>query len=508
MKNMDLMLVSAGKKLEKVLFYDGEQTREANIKDLPATLNVALSFSDKELISYNFDLDKDLEGEQLQEAVEIKMFQEAGLNPMVDYKIVFSKTASNIDVTKNHIQAYAASINSLEKYSKDFVERFGFIDLILPTTALPGILYEENMIEKKNDIFLFFTKNSLYISVYMEGNLVYGKFSDDGLDKLYNAFLRNTGEKLKYDNFISSLVRLGLDEANYDQDQVKFIGDFTSLFTMVVRRMENVIQYASRMFMIETFSGIYVGTQYGIIPGLNKFFESSLGIETKSYLFYTDFFTRQDKYIDQRENLLLLHLHKLLKNKKQAVANPFNVSINKSPESFLKRQSGVFLSIIGLIILAFLAVPGYFAAQNIYYSTRITFKLDELKLNKDKYDKFTAEEKELKEQAADLDAKMKRALEQYKKSENLLRSLNDKKNHKIRIALFMNNIFTIMPTYNIKVVYIEYKDKVVAFSLLSSKQENIANFVKELAKKGYQVHMDKINIDQNSYVSIVKVDVR
>lgn len=65
-----------------------------------------------------------------------------------------------------------------------------------------------------------------------------------------------------------------------------------------------------------------------------------------------------------------------------------------------------------------------------------------------------------------------------------------------------------MSDFSLKVVYVDYKDEMVSFSLLSLKQDDISAFVKALAKKGYQVYMDKVDLNNFNYLSIVRVSVK
>lgn len=435
MMKKQTMISSASKTAEKVLFFDGTKAKEIGLKEAPNVNKVGLCFSDKELITYNFDLERGLDQERTNEAIEVKMFQEAGLNPMVDYKIVYSKTSSKIDATKNHVQAFAAPLLALEKISKEFVKKYGFIDLVLPTTALPKVLYQEKIIDKKNDIFLYLTKESLYLSIFTGGDLVYSKCLDDGLSKLHDTFLRSTGEKIKYNDFISNLTKLGLEEKNYTENKTKFYMDFKNLFSLIVQRMQNISQYASRMFMIEDFSRIYIGSENGLVPGLPKFMEQSLGIETQDYLFYADFLPEKSGYIDQREILLLANLQSNLKQKGKK-EEYLDLSINERPDSFFKRNSGKFLSVLVGIFLAFSCVPGYYYCHKFYNSMIINKKLSELKLNQEKYEKFKVEEERLKKEASDLSESFQKVSDKRKQNIDLLRSLDSKKVNKVRIVFF------------------------------------------------------------------------
>lgn len=506
MKTSELMISSTNRRNDRVAFFDGTKTRVVALEEVPKLAKVSLDFSDKDLISYNFDLSKDLTDSEIVEAVEIKMFQEAGLNPMLDYKIVYSQTESRVDNGKVSIQAFAGAINSLEKQSRAFVDRVGFIDLILPTTSIPKVLYSSKILEPRNDIFLYFVKDCLFLSIFIDGNLVYGKIVDVGIAKLHDTFSRNTGEKLSYEDFVSLLVKSGVDAENYSLEDKRFAIDFTNLLNGTVGKINNVLQYSSRMFMLDTYSRVFVGTENGVIPGAKELFETAFAVETRDYLFYTKFFSKTDPYLDQRENLLLLELEKIVN--KEPDLNTLNISINKRASSFLKRKSGPFISTIVLIVAIGLLVPLFFIGEGIYYSIATSSKLNELKLNKNEFDKFKNKERALKLERNQLEERLERSKGIYKQRKDLLDNLHDKRINKTRVIVFINDVFRIMSGFRVKILDLEYKDRIGSFSLESGKQDDITALIKKLVEEGYNVHMESVEFRKGLYESVIKVNIK
>ncbi|MCV6607620.1 MAG: hypothetical protein OIF32_05365, partial [Campylobacterales bacterium] len=162
---------------------------------------------DKDFISFNFDLTKDIAtSEGMDDSVEIKMYQDAGLNPLLEYNIVYNYTESKIDPTMVNVQAFAISLNGLKTNLEPYIKRFGYIDVAVPSETLPYALYNSNTLDLQNDIFVYFEKETLLISIFSNGEFIYSKEADFGLKKIVDNFTAMTGEQIKYDDFIDILI--------------------------------------------------------------------------------------------------------------------------------------------------------------------------------------------------------------------------------------------------------------------------------------------------------------
>lgn len=501
-----VMLASASKTSDKVLLFDGQGVTKVAIDEAPRTAKVAVDFSDKELISYNFDVSKDLSSEEMQETIEIKMFQEAGLNPMLSYKIVHNLSESRVDTSKYNVQAYAIATNAIERESTKYTDKLGFIDLILPTTALPGALYRTSLLESRNDVFVYFVKSAAFLSIYVDAKLVYGKVIDVGFGKLYDVFLKSTGEKMGFDDFVSMMIKKGVKKDNYDFEDKRFAIDFTNIINNAILKINNVLDYATRMFMIESYSRVFVGSKYGLIPGITELFNEATQVEAKDYIFYTKFFTNRDDYIDQRENLLLLELD-LIEQKSDDVSS-FNVSLNRRASSFMKRKSGLFIFFMANIVFLAFIVPFAIYANAWYYNILFNKKVQELKLSQTEFERFKHKERELRMEKGRLEGKLERATATYKKNRDLLDNLRNKRVNKVRVILFINNVFSIMSKFNVKIVNLIYKNKAATLFLEGKSQEDITALTKALVANGYTVHLESIELSRRIYKGTIKVEVK
>ncbi|GHV09537.1 hypothetical protein AGMMS50229_19890 [Campylobacterota bacterium] len=114
---------------------------------------------DRELVFLQFQLQKDLTTEQLTEAVEVRMFQDAGLNPMLEYKTAFSKRASTQDMRMLTIGAISASMGAIESATSQLTQDISYIDSLLPLSTLPYALYNASILEPKRDVFVYFQRD-------------------------------------------------------------------------------------------------------------------------------------------------------------------------------------------------------------------------------------------------------------------------------------------------------------------------------------------------------------
>lgn len=506
MAKSDYMVCSVTKREEKTYFFNGNNLVEADLDKLPRNSKVALTSGDRDFISYNFDVEKDLSGDSLDESVEIKMYQESGLNPMLEYKIVYHCSESKVDATKLNVQAFAITNNTIEKNTQYLLDKFGYIDLILPTTTLPTALYNNNTLEKKDDIFLYFVKDSLYLSIFHDGELVYGKTIDTGLSRLTEDFIRTTGEQISYDDLILNLVAKGIDEDNYSLEDKRFAIDFKDLLTNIVSNLNSVLQYVMRLFSINSFARVFVGTKHGTIPGGAKLFEELLGVEGHDYIFYSKYFLKDDDYVDQRDILLLIELEN--RENKEIKNNPYNVTIYERPSSFIKRKGGKFLVVTSVASFLLFLLPVIPYLQATLLDLDAMAKLSELKLNQKEFNEFKAKEKRLTGERVALNTKLQKSKESFKLKQKLLNEVYNKKINKKRVVLFINKIFDEINQAKLKVTNITLKENVFTISLEGKRQKQITALVKTLIEKKNIVRMESISFEGGNYKSTIKVNLK
>lgn len=504
-KNMVAGLAGAD---SKYVYYVGDDklTKE-ECSATKRNSNAVIVLPHKDFISFNFELSKDLVGEDMDDSVEIKMYQDAGLNPLLEYKIVYSYVNSAVDPTVVNVQAFAVSHNTLKAQTDPYIKQYGYVDVAIPSETLPFALYSAEILEPKNDIFFYFEKDTLEVSMFSDGNFLYAKQIDFGLKKIVENFVSSTGEQIKYDDLISILVSKGFDKERYSDEEMRYYIDFNDLFANMSTSVASVIQYASRMFGIDSFERAFIGTKKGTIPNVSELCNNLLGIDGFDYIFYTDFFLQSDGYVDQRYVLALLELENSLAKR---VENPLNVTFFKRPSSFFNRPGGRFLSVFTAGTLLLMAYP-LFLYFNIQVNDYMTGKkLKELKFSKQEFIEFQNEEGAFLKRQKQLKTLLTNEKEKFAVKESLIREVYEKKSSKKAKIDFINALFLEVNTYKVKIDSFDLKKETVMVSLEAKNQNQITRLIKNLVSKKYKVEMKTLTYSNElkRYTATLKVFVK
>jgi hypothetical protein len=203
-----------------------------------------------------------------------------------------------------------------------------------------------------------------------------------------------------------------------------------------------------------------------------------LDIDSFDYLFYTNFYTKKDEYIDQKQILLLLELQNILNNKAK---NPFNISHKKKPQSFFEKASGKFISIFILSFIIFSIYPLYLFLDS---------PKEDLTTLKNRYYSYQQDEQEFKI-----------LMNSYNKNKIILKNIG---NSYSKVA-FINAIFVEINKKNITINSLSFHNKLLKINLISKKQGEITSLVKELVDYGFIVKMENINFVNEKYFTLLKV---
>ena len=235
---------------EKFLYY-GVSGNSIQISNLDDSKNLSqknvLILNDHDVIAHNFELDKSIGLEELADSVEINVFQDMGLDPKIEYTIVFSYRDSK-NSGKYAINAHAIPKTTLESKFSAFIDKVGYVDLALSTSILPFVLYESQLIKHNScDVFLFFTKENLIISIFNEGLLTYSRTLNNGLNKMHESYKKNTRDNIEFLKFIEYVCHRGLDPNAYIDEQKDLFSDIKALIDESLNNANNILNYARRV---------------------------------------------------------------------------------------------------------------------------------------------------------------------------------------------------------------------------------------------------------------------
>lgn len=466
----------------------GESPRQIPLNELGRSSCVVAALDEREFVFHQFEIQRDLTLEQLAESVEIKMFQDAGLNPMLEYQNAFSRRPSRQDNRMNFVNAAAASMGALQTATAELREENPYLDAVVPITTLPYALYHAEILEKKRDVFIYFQKDALLISLFDEGEFVYGKSQDNGLRKLLEEYAALSRDRLEFADFIKLL----LDPAHKREDAEKnaqTLSDLREVISAALFNIKNILLYAGRISGIAEYDRVFIGTCEGLVPGLEELAQELLEIEAHEFLFYTPFYMQGEPYADQMAILALLEGSNIQAGLKP---NPFNLTPFKRPGAFMKRPGGRLLLWAAASLLFALLWPGYYGMQTLWYDYQAQKGLQTLGKSRLEFDAHQAQRNALAKEREGLQARLKEAEADFERSVHLLEQVHNKRVLLSPVSSALSRLFEELAKSKVYVEALAVEGREAKLTLAASQDTRITGLLEPLISKHFAPELARI----------------
>lgn len=482
------------------------QTEELKDK---STYSVGI-LSDKELISYSFDIQKGLTKQEMDDTVEIRMFQDAGLNHMIDYKIVYGVRDSLLDVKNLSVTAFAVVPTHFAASFDPIRSRCRYLDTILPFSTLPFGLYAADILEKKSDIFIYIRQKESTITFFYEGTFVYTKVLNMGLKGMYELFVKRDNEGIPYDAFVAAVTERGLDPTRYTGGAGESVHhqDLLHVFEKGFADANTVIGYARRMAGIQGFDRLFIGTEKGTVPAVCAVAKEATGIPGYDLEFFTDFYLKDDPYIDQN---IILSLVEAQNAAKGLETNPFNLTLYPRPKKFIHRESGRFVTLTAVGVAAALLYPAYLAVDTRWQSYTYAATLGRLQITQGEFLELKAQEDEIKTQKEHYEALLADGEKNLNGKMALLREIEAKKRLNHPKSEILSTLFHHLNAHRIQIESLRVSGESYALDLQAVHDDDLTSFLRTLTRIGtFSVSMQTFRFDplSKSYKStmLIRVD--
>lgn len=471
--------------------------KAVEIKTINETADTSIAiFNDRDAISYSFDIEKGMLKEELDDAVEMRMFQDAGLNHMIDYKIAYSYRDSLLDAKSITVNAIAIVVNEFTSKMAKFRDKVTYIDAVIPFSTLPLALYSAEILEKKSDVFLYIREKDATVSLFFEGNFIYAKNINAGFASLYEAFIRNDNETVSYEEFEKALTQKGLNENNYTLDDKIHYLDLRTLFETKLNEINNILNYTRRIAGIQSFNRIFIGTEFGTIPAILPLLKSLTSVHAEDYVFYTDFYLEGERYIDQNVILAMLECQNIKAGRE---ANPFNLTIFPRPPKFLKRESGKFIAKVASLIVLTAVYPLYLFVDSSMMAYSQNNLIKKLNISKAEFLEIKAQEEEHRAQKKEHETLLESEQNNLTSKLILIEEIQAQKDDKNSKVINLNKIFHLVNKNNISIEKIEFYGDTYTIDLRSLKDEYFTAFLISLSE------YEEFDAEMNQYVYDEKI---
>ncbi len=473
---------------------------------IACTCSIGL-ISDKEIISYSFDVPKGLPETELDDTVEIRMYQDAGLNHMIDYKIVYAVRDSLLDIQNHSVTAFALPPVQSDSRFASFREQCDYIDAILPGSTLPFSLYSAEILEPRHDIFIYIKEEETTFALFSEGRFVYAKSIGNGLRGLHGTFVKENNEGIDYDTFITALTRQGVDPMRFNDDPVIFHRDIAALLERSLGEINNIIQYARRIAGIQGIDRVFIGTQHGTVPGLESLVATVTGIRGESFHFFTPFYSDEDPYVDQTVILALIEAENVRTGRRP---NPFNLSVYPRPPGFFRRDSGRLLLSSAAAVLLFGAYPLFLAVDTHWKSRSYDTTMDRLHISQEEFVTFKENQKEIQKRRNRYTALLQAEQQRHGEQITLLKRIDAKQNSHRSKTRTLALLFQLLTRHRLKIETLAVDADRYRLDLRSAKDAYVTAFLKSISRhKKMHVDMDTYayNPAINAYRTSIRIEV-
>ena len=452
----------------------------------------------KDVIHATIDISRNIPDGDIRDAIEIKAYDELGLDSAIEYTITYLETDTND--TKNRVfNVFIIDAALVSEQLSHIKKKTSYIDYVTTAPFLISSLYQKALLESDStDCFVYFQKEDAFLAIYKGGEYLYSKSLHYSLTELTEKFCELIGERIDEEEFYSLLTTEGLKSTN-----VSYQSFLMQLFGELFLYINDVLIFAKRSFNIDTIDKIYIGSEVGIFIGVDEYAKSYLGLESYEFNFSIAI-NSKEWYVDQLHILMILTAQVYFENQDDKL----NFSIFKRPPPFKNRPVGKLFGIIAASLILSIAYPAY------QYGYAQVLQLEVNKAQKE-YRKANSEANiirgkiaKLKKDRAKILALVKKESDKLDFRKKLLSEIHNKKTKYSMKALILVELIDISNNYKSKISIIDYNENDITLFIQNKDEKKITEFIEELTRLNkYKITTDKIekDTDKNIYLSQIVV---
>ncbi len=229
------------------------------------TSNFITSYiSNKDVITATVKLSRSIPEEDIEDILEIKAYEELGLDQASDY--VISSIESETGGEEREFHLFVAAPEVLDKLFLPVKQETKYLDLIIPAPLLYKALYKKEIVnDSGTHCFVYFTNQDAFVTFYRDGEYLYSKSIEFSLEQMYDKYCEIVGEQVNKKEFLSILETEGLKATNSDYQQ-----NFMKIFGEVFITINDIIIYTKRAFQLDSIDNMFIGSEQGPIIGLDE----------------------------------------------------------------------------------------------------------------------------------------------------------------------------------------------------------------------------------------------
>ena len=478
-----------------VISYDGKVF--GTKQDKKSFIGSRVSYND--IILHSFKTSPSISNEELKTNVEIKMYEDAGLDLNKKYKIDYIKKELDFEESIL-VEAFAIEIDKITELMQGVLRKTKHIDFLALSFLSFKTLYANKIIEPKNDLFIYLEEDEAFLSIYKDGHYLSTKSLitlNDIIKKLDDA-----GVSMSIDELREHLSTKGLDVSSYERGETTLYNELEAQFSSIFTKINDIVVYNRSVFGFEKIDRIFLSTKNGRIRGIREFI-ANLGFSDIEIHDFNLFKEKQEKNF--LENIVVSYIN----DKLQAQEFSHNFTIFVREPAFYNKESGKIIIAASTIVILALAYVGMVYYENATLQKQMSLlqsQYDIMKQNQIKYKrKITAVNKELQEVTDKKEA-------QKKKLENIVLSMaqiENLKNEKHNASSFIFDVNRLLRKHALAITQIVLDGKnSMSLDIVAqfSKRDSITKFMEDLIANGFVgIKTNEIKSDKDIYLSTIEV---
>ncbi len=465
--------------------------------DKKSFIGSRVSYND--VILHSFKVPESMSEDELKTTVEIKMYDDAGLDLQKKYKMIYTRKELDFEDSVL-IEAFAVDMDVVTDSLASVLAQTKHIDfLALPFLSF-ATLYENKILEPKNDLFVYIDENEAFLSIYKDAKYLSTK-SLMNLSEIVKK-LETAGIDIGIVELKEHLRTKGLDATLYERDESRLYNELESIFSMMLTKINDIVVYNRSVFGLESIDRIFISTQNARLKGAREFIDN-FGFNEVEVKDFNLFNSKEEGHFF--EKIVASYIYDKLKEKDFT----HNLTLFKREPAFYKKESGRVLIGLSLVLFVGFSFVGYVWFSNTILEkekVKLQKQYDVIKRNETKYkSKIANTNKELKVVAEKKDSLNKK----FKSIEKSMVDMEKMREQKSAYSDFIFDVNRLLYKYKLSITKIEMigkDDMSIELIAQFKKRDNIAKFMEDLIISGFDgITTDEIKLSNSIYLSKIEI---
>jgi len=480
---------------EKHFSFSNDKCNELELKNKKFAIGARLNFND--IITHNFKLDKQLSPEELLVTSELKMYDEIGLDTSEVHKISYKTKKASIGDIKL-VESFAIDKVAIEKKYQKNLATIKHLDFLAIPFLVFETLYKNDILTKKNDLFIIIGEKEAFFTFYKEGKYVTSKKTlslEEMVKELENLNILTNVQKLK-----EILLNKGLSKENRSLHEYDLYDYIQKIFEKFFSNTHNIALHNRNVYGFTQVERIFFSLENQIIPHIE---ESANTFFPEATLQALNFLASEDI------NTLDAITASYIQDKLSSGENIHNFSLITKTAPFYKTE-------IGKLALTACAAIMIISTYPVYQQYQIDSIAEENTILKEQLALLSQTSKTLKNKQQKVSKELRIAKSQqhkikgdFQKLQDAAKSLLTLKSKDSKYTPMFLTINTLLKKYKLSVENVRQVDKgALDFEIYSieNKRDTIAKFMSALLSQGYtSVTSSEIKLSDPVYKSIITV---